>query len=97
MITTTGGLGTIDIEVGAARPSKPTWDCVSDTEVVEGWSKLDNAELPNIDGVPTTLGVETNPEMSDVAIGSGVNGGVVEVEGCEVKMDDDQPFEVGLI
>jgi hypothetical protein len=97
LIATTGGLlDTIDIEVEAARPSKPTWDCVSDTEVVEGWFELDNAEFPNIDGVSTTVGIETNPEMSDVATGSVVNAGVVDVEGCEVKLDDDQPFKVGL-
>jgi hypothetical protein len=53
----TGGVATVDIEVEAARPQKPTSGCVSDTEVVRGWSKLKNAGLADIDGVPTTLGV----------------------------------------
>jgi hypothetical protein len=97
LIATTGGLlGTVGIEVEAARPSKPIWRCVSDTGIVEGWFEVDNAEFPNIDGVSMTVGVETNLEMSDVATGSVVNAGVVDVEGSEVKLDDDQPFKVGL-
>lgn len=95
MIATTGVLATVDIDVGADRPERPTWDCVSDTEFVEGWFKPENADLPNIDGVSATLGAETNPEMTGVATGSAVDG-VVEVEGCEVKLDDNEPLEVGF-
>lgn len=85
LIATTGGVTTVDIEVEAARPQKPAWCCVSDTEVVRGWFKLKNVELAGIDGVPTT-GAETNPAAMDVATGSVVDAGEVDVEGCEVKL-----------
>ena len=47
---------------------------------------MENAELPNIDDVPKTLGVETNPAKADVATGGAVGAG------CAVKLDDDQPL-----
>ena len=96
MIATSGGLATVDIEVEAARPQKPTWGCVSGTKVVEDWFKLEGAEFPDIDSIPTTLGLETNPALIDVATGSVVDAGGVDVEGCEGKLNDNQPFELGF-
>lgn len=96
LITTARGVGTTDIEVEVTGPSKSTWGRVSDTVLVGGWFKLENAKFPNIDDVLKILGVETNPVKEDVATGGAVGAGAVEGEGCEVKLDDNQPSELGL-
>ena len=51
--------------------------------------------MPNIDGVLKTLGVETNPANADLATGGAVDVGI-DVEGCQVAVDDNQLFEFGL-
>jgi hypothetical protein len=49
---------------------------------------------PNIDGVPKTLGVETNPAKANVAAGGAV-GGSAEDEGYKEKQDVNQRFKWG--
>jgi hypothetical protein len=79
-------VGTIDIEVEATGPSKPTWGWVLDKALVESWFKPENAEFPNIDGMSETLGVETKPVKAGVATRGAVGAGAVE--GCDMKLDD---------